>query len=78
MKPGSIKREGDMVVVENPICLHCGNGSQVRIDYFKFLQWQHGGLIDRIFPTMSPGQRETMISGTHPYCWQEMMGDDDE
>ena len=71
-------RSGDMIIVENPVCVVCGNGSQVRVDWMKYQMWQGGGLIDRVFPNMSAGQRETMISGTHPYCWTQLMGEDNE
>ena len=40
--------------------------------------WQGGGLIDRIFSEMSAGQREMMISGTHPFCWKEMFDESEE
>ena len=73
-----IKREGDMVVIDNPVCMVCGNGSQTRVDWLKYTVWQAGGLIDRVFPNMSAGHREMMISGTHPFCWTQLMGEDDE
>tara|TARA_Y100001947_G_C10293633_1_gene283984 strand:+ start:51 stop:320 length:270 start_codon:yes stop_codon:yes gene_type:complete len=71
-------REGNWVLVTNPTCMHCGNGSSSRVDFIKYWLWQGGGLIDQIFPMMSIAERETMISGTHAYCWKEMFGDEEE
>jgi hypothetical protein len=70
--------EGDSVLVTNPTCVHCGNGSYSRVDYLKFWLWQGGGLIDQIFPMMSSAEREVMISGTHAYCWNQMFKDEED
>ena len=72
------EKEGWEKVINNPICRHCGNGSQVRVDVLNYQLWQSGMLIQQAFPNLNAGQREMMISGTHPYCWKEMMGEDDE
>jgi hypothetical protein len=64
--------------IENPTCTVCGLGSKTTVDWLQYLVWQGGGLIQTAFPNMSAGQREMMISGTHPFCWKEMMGEDDE
>lgn len=77
-KQTKAERIGDDILIDNPICLHCGTGSQSRVNWLKYLQWQGGALIDRVFPNMSAGHREMMISGTHPFCWNQMMGEDDE
>ena len=66
------------VLVNNPKCLICGHGSQTRVDWLKYQRWQSGQLIHTVFTNLTPAQREVMISGTHPYCWKETMGEDDE
>ena len=71
-------REGDTVVVTNPVCMMCGNGSSSRVDWLKYYLWVGGGLIDQIFKEMNAGERELMITGTHPYCWSQMMNGEDE
>lgn len=81
-KQTKAERIGDLVVIDNPECIVCGNGSQLRVDWLKYKMWQGGALIDRVFPNMSAEHREMMISGTHPYCWTQIMpdyqGEDDE
>ncbi len=68
------------VLVENPKCMICGHGSQTRVDWLKYHRWQSGQLIQEVFPQLSAEQREVMVSGTHPYCWDKMYlkGEDDE
>ena len=68
------------VLVNNPKCLICGHGSQTRVDWLKYQRWQSGQLINTVFTELTPAQREVMISGTHPYCWDKMCpeGEDDE
>ena len=78
MKETKAERMGETILVKNPTCLHCGNDSEIRVDWLKYQMWQGGGLIDRIFPEMSAGQREMMISGTHPFCWKEMFDESEE
>jgi len=70
----------DTVLVENPKCMICGHGSQTRVDWLKYQRWQSGQLIQEVFPQLSAEQREVMVSGTHPYCWDKMYpkGEDDE
>ena len=77
-KQTKAERIGNEIVVDNPTCLHCGNGSQTRVDWLAYALWQGGDLIQHAFPNLNAAQREMMISGTHPYCWKEMMGEDDE
>ena len=74
------ERVGSEMVVDNPTCIHCGNGSQTRVDWLAYALWQGGDLIQHAFPHLNASQREMMMSGTHPYCWKEMFekGEDDE
>ena len=79
-KATKAERIGSEIVVDNPTCLHCGNGSQTRVDWLAYALWQGGELIQNAFPQLNASQREMMMSGTHPYCWKEMFekGEDDE
>jgi hypothetical protein len=43
--------------------------------------WQAGENIQSVFPDMSLADREIMISGTHPECWDKLFAEregDDE
>ena len=37
-----------------------------------------GGFVQSVFPKMSADQRELLISGTHPKCWDEIFADMEE
>lgn len=59
-------------------CIQCGKISVITLDKEKFMRWQNGELIQRVFPEMSAEDREVLISGTHPKCWKQLWeGEDD-
>jgi len=51
----------EMVKWRCPTCLFCGEGE--------------GEFVQNVFPEMSPEDRELLISGTHPACWDRYMGE---
>lgn len=40
----------------------------------QYLKWRMGKLIQDAFPDKSPDEREVMISGTHPACFEMLYG----
>lgn len=60
-------------------CHYCGEESQFGLnkeDYKRlFIDQEH---VQDVFPLMPKEDRELMISGTHPKCWDEMFQDLDE
>lgn len=40
--------------------------------------WQAGGMVQDVFPNLSPEQREFLISGATPDEWKQMFRDEDE
>ena len=65
-------------VLVRKYCHHCETYSEIELDEKRYLEWQNGELIQRVFPEMSADEREILISGTHPKCWNEMFGDENE
>ena len=63
----------------NRTCFHCGEESDFRISYDEykalFIREQY---VQDVYPLMPKEDREFMISGTHPDCWNEMFKDTDE
>ena len=58
-------------------CMNCGIFVPVVLDgasYFNY--FFRGWYADVCFPTLSLDQRELLISGTHPECWDALMGED--
>ena len=64
-------------VTTNP-CIMCGETSKVEMLVHHYLEWQKGGLLDRVCPEMPKETREMLISGTHPDCWDKMFQEDEE
>lgn len=59
-------------------CIQCGGISVITLDEEKFMRWQKGELVQRVFPEMSKEDREVLVSGTHPRCWKILFeGEDD-
>lgn len=64
--------------VQTPACLVCGEGSVVYLtddEYVGYMRWQRGELIQVAMPTVSASVRETIMTGTHPACWDKMFGE---
>jgi hypothetical protein len=58
-------------------CMLCGNGNEpMQLDVDKLHRWQNGELIQNVFPELSVDEREILITGTHPECWDRKFGDE--
>lgn len=69
-----------MLEVETPACLGCGQSTWFSMSQAQYNAWKQGEHVQLIFPDWSPEDREMLISGTCPDCWEEMwaeMEDDD-
>lgn len=62
-----------------PRCIHCKQTSKILLDgaqyYAYFMQ---GKRIAEAFPNLSLEEREHIMTGTHPKCWEEMFADMEE
>jgi len=61
-----------------PRCIVCGKDSILQVPENGFRAWQRGELIQIALPELSVDEREMMLNGTHPDCWDAIMGDDEE
>jgi hypothetical protein len=64
---------GPKIVIENR-CIHCGKPARVEVYKTQFDAWRAGMLAQNAFYDKSADEREMIISGTHPKCWDEMFG----
>jgi hypothetical protein len=64
--------------VETPACGLCGEASLLVVSRAAYVSWVAGGLIQDAFPDMPRDEREQLKTGTHPACWDAMLGDPDE
>ena len=58
-------------------CPWCGKLASVEVPTPAFRRWQSGVPVQSAFPTLTPDQREVLVSGTHPACWAKLFPDDD-
>jgi len=48
------------------------------LDRAAVTRWREGENIQKVFPDMSAGDREVLISGTHPACWNKLFGEEED
>lgn len=66
------------VRVTCPPCIYCGKSEAMSLDVEPFSRYQRGLPVQQAFPEMSPAERETLRTGIHGRCWNEMFGSDSE
>lgn len=68
---------GDTVTVSTPICFVCGEKSFIKVRRSDLERYKNGDLIQHAFPEMLPQDREMLISGTHPDCFDQLFPEED-
>lgn len=66
-----------LLTVATPACIVCGGASLVTVDRAAHAAWKAGQLVQLAFPDWTNDQRELLVSGTHPHCWDVLNPDDD-
>lgn len=57
-------------------CFLCGMMSEtVELDERDVERWRDGEMVQHVWPNLTPGQRETIISGAHEKCFDEVFAD---
>jgi len=59
-------------------CRLCDQETDLTVNVEGFLAWQNGELIQNALPELDADQRELLISGTCPTCWDKMFPSDEE
>lgn len=59
-------------------CPFCGHTTYIQCDKDAYDRWQNGVSIQDAMPDMTPEDREMLISGICPSCWDDMFGEEDE
>jgi len=57
-----------------PSCIYCNNVEVIDVPEFAYQLYVTGTPVHEAFDFMSPAEREVIISGTHPNCWEELFG----
>ena len=59
-------------------CPFCGGKNKVKVNQKDYLNWQNGTMIQNAFPYLSVDEREELLSGICPTCWDKYFGSDEE
>jgi hypothetical protein len=62
----------EMIVVKTKPCLVCDKYEVLSLDREAVTRWQEGENIQSAFPDMKAAEREVLITGTHPACWDKL------
>ena len=67
----------NIIEVRTSACVVCRKSSVVPVVESDFRSWQAGALVQQAFPEMPVDQRELLVTGTHPECWDAMWVEED-
>jgi hypothetical protein len=68
-----------MIQIQCPPCIVCKKRATMEVSEEGLYRWQKlGQLVQDAFPRMSDGEREQLITGTHPECWEVLFPDEPE
>jgi hypothetical protein len=60
-------------------CPFCNKRHEVEVNEIDYLDWQDGVLMAQdAFPYLSADEREMLITGICPTCWDKTFGSDEE
>lgn len=59
------------------VCPFCGKETIITVAEADYEAWQAGALAQDAFPYLLAEEREMLISGICPTCWDEEFGGDD-
>lgn len=60
------------------VCPFCGKSNDVLVNENDYYDWKNGKLAQDAFPYLSADEREMLISGICPDCWNSMWGNDED
>lgn len=67
-----------MAIVNTPKCRYCGEAGSIELTDAEVLALETEPFIQKALPDRTDDERELLISGTHPACWDAMFPPEDE
>ena len=61
-----------------PKCVVCGLQSVMELSSHQIDRWKGGEYVQSVFPDLMPEDREVLISGTHPKCFNELFKEEED
>jgi len=72
-------RENKKEVTVVTVCPMCGHANEVAVNEEDYFNWSFdGALVQDAFPYLSADEREMLISGICPKCWDKLFGEEEE
>ena len=69
----------EVILMEKEVqCISCGTTKVYHLQPERIIAWRNGMLIQDAFPGLSAEDREFLISGLCPDCWNKLFGSIDE
>ena len=62
----------DTTVMIETACPFCGAAHMIEVNLTDYWDWKDGKLAQDAFPYLTPDEREMLISGICPKCWDSM------
>ena len=59
-------------------CPFCGRANEIAVNEMDYLDWQDGKLAQDAFPYLSASDREMLITGICPDCWDGIFGNEND
>lgn len=59
-------------------CPFCRKVNEVSTNEMDWLAWECGANAQDAFPYLSSAEREMVMSGICPTCWEQMIGEEEE
>jgi hypothetical protein len=66
------------VEITTPACTVCGRTSRITMPRAAHHRWALGDFIQDAWPDSKPEEREMLMTGTHPDCWDQLVPPDEE
>lgn len=63
----------ETITVTTDPCRQCKVASALVVPREGYEAWRSGALIQNVLPTLTVDERELLMTGTHPQCWDELM-----
>lgn len=61
------------------VCPFCGTENEIKVNMVDYWEWvNEGKLVQNAFPYLSADEREMLISGICPKCWESTFSSSDE
>ena len=72
-------RENKKEVIVVTVCPMCGHANEIAVNEEDYYDWSFdGALVQDAFPYLSADEREMLISGICPKCWDKLFGEEEE